>query len=112
MPITNNSDLARIKADLAKAKRKLSESEQGQHIYGAATGIPAELAGAAHGANIRNLYATIERLENEYLQAMLAERQWTASAIIEAMQRPRPEVSDDEESGEAPDSGARIGSGA
>jgi hypothetical protein len=88
MPIQNDSDLQRIRNDLAKAKRKLSESEGGAHIYGAASGIPTELAGIAHGANVKNLYALIERLENEYVNAMLAERQWTAAGVIAAMQRP------------------------
>ena len=84
----NDSELARITGDLTKARQRLAESETGQHIYGAATGIPSDVAGRAHGANVRNLHATIERLENEFLLGMLAERKWSATAIIEAMKRP------------------------
>lgn len=90
--VRNDSDLARITADLAKARQRLAESESGEHIYGAATGIPSELAGKAHGANVRNLYTTIARLENEYLLAMLADGKWSPIAIIEAMQRPRADA--------------------
>jgi hypothetical protein len=85
MPTRNNPDLARITADLAKARQRVAQMTAGQ--VGA---IPAEAfhcdPGRAFENQLNARHADVARLEGEYVQAKLATGEWTAARIIEEMQ--------------------------
>jgi len=102
------NDTQQIRADLAKCKQRIADMTAGR------IGVIPESyrhmdAGAAFDNQHRNLITTQERLETELVIAML-NRGWGAGEIIRRMEMRLPEaIDDDEESGEAADSCARIG---
>jgi hypothetical protein len=85
MPLIENYDLQRIKGDLAKAKAKLAGYRAGDHRH-AEEGVPPETADRAHAANTASLYTTIQRLESEYVTAMVGCGAWCYSEIIKRME--------------------------
>ena len=105
------NDTQQIRNDIAHCKRRIAEMESGTRGQ-----IPSEAmhmnAGAAFDNQLRNLYATVDRLELEYVQAKLG-RGWGAGEIIRRMEMRSPEVTDDEEIPcTRADTSARIGSDA
>jgi hypothetical protein len=96
------SDLHRIKGDLAKAKQRIADMESGKVGTSAPTPDPlghitesmeqfqarSPHTGRAFENQLNARRADVARLESEYLNAMLAERQWTPAGIIERMERP------------------------
>jgi hypothetical protein len=64
-------------------------------------------AGRAFSNQLLAAEQTVTRLELEYVMAMVPAR-WSPAAIIEAMERPVPEVASDKGSGPAGHSGARV----
>jgi hypothetical protein len=98
VPITINSDLPRITADLAKARLRIQQMQDGRvgvlHPTPEDRETPEQFqarnphAGRAFDANLKARYGDLARLERQYLDAMIADGHWPVSRIVETMSRP------------------------
>jgi len=95
MPVTNDSGIHRITADLAKARQKIVDMESGRvgvlHPTPEDRETPEQFqarnphAGRAFENQLNARRADVARLEREFLDAMIAAGLWPVSTIISAM---------------------------
>jgi len=83
----SNPEIQRIRADMARCKQRIAEMRQGTR--GVRTGAWQEVegnpgAGLAYSNQLLAQETALQRLQAEYVQAMLPV--WGATAIIEAME--------------------------
>jgi hypothetical protein len=87
----SNPEIDRIRADMARCRQRITEMREGKR--GVRTGSWQEVdgmpgAGLAYGNQLLAQETALQRLESEYVNAMLPV--WSPAAIIERMEAPPP----------------------